>query len=54
MSSAFSSGHSYGNYFDPARDCSDIVDKVPGAKNGIYWIKTDQGPTKVTRDNKQI
>lgn len=40
-------GNSYGNYFDPAKDCSDIMDNVPEAENGVYWIKTNTGPRKV-------
>ena len=27
-----------GEYFDPAVDCSDVVDRVPDAKDGFYWI----------------
>ncbi|CAB3989060.1 Hypothetical predicted protein [Paramuricea clavata] len=44
------SGNSYGNYFDPARDCSSILDKIPDAKTGVYWIKTDNGPRKAWCD----
>ncbi|XP_028411790.1 uncharacterized protein LOC114534527 [Dendronephthya gigantea] len=39
-------GHSYGNYFDPAKDCSAVVDNVPKAKSGPYWIQTRNGPQK--------
>ncbi|XP_028411772.1 uncharacterized protein LOC114534516 [Dendronephthya gigantea] len=39
-------GHSYGNYFDPAKDCSGVVDNVPKAKSGPYWIQTQNGPQK--------
>ncbi|XP_028411770.1 uncharacterized protein LOC114534514 [Dendronephthya gigantea] len=39
-------GHSYGNYFDPAKDCSGVVDNVPKAKSGVYWIQTRNGPQK--------
>ena len=28
-----------GEIFDPAKDCSDIVDRVPDAKDGFYWIQ---------------
>ncbi|CAB4000836.1 dual 3, 5 -cyclic-AMP and -GMP phosphodiesterase 11-like, partial [Paramuricea clavata] len=28
-----------GEIFNPAKDCSDIVDNLPGAKDGFYWIK---------------
>ncbi|CAB4021301.1 guanylate-binding 1-like [Paramuricea clavata] len=44
------SGNSYGNYFDPAKDCSSILDKIPDAKTGVYWIKTDNGPRKAWCD----
>ncbi len=27
-----------GEVFNPAKDCSDIVDHLPGAKDGFYWI----------------
>lgn len=30
-----------GEYFDPAYDCSDVVDRVPAAKSGIYWIENE-------------
>ncbi|XP_028411771.1 uncharacterized protein LOC114534515 [Dendronephthya gigantea] len=39
-------GHSYGNYFDPAKDCSDVIDNVPKAESGVYWIQTRNGPQK--------
>ena len=29
-----------GENFNPAKDCSDIVDNIPGAKDGFYWIKS--------------
>ena len=41
-------GHSYGNYFDPAKDCSHVVDNVPKTKSGVYWIQTANGPQKVS------
>jgi hypothetical protein len=28
----------FGEVFNPARDCSDIVDHLPGAQDGFYWI----------------
>ena len=28
-----------GEKFNPAKDCSDIVDNLPEAKDGFYWIK---------------
>jgi hypothetical protein len=30
-----------GEYFDPAYDCSDVVDRVPAAKSGVYWIENE-------------
>ena len=42
-------GNSYGNYFDPAESCSHVVDNVPKAKNGVYWIKTQNGKVKVSK-----
>ena len=32
-----------GENFNPAKDCSDIVDYIPGAKDGFYWIKSAKG-----------
>ena len=32
-----------GENFNPAKDCSDIVDNIPGAKDGFYWIKSAKG-----------
>ncbi|XP_046852087.1 uncharacterized protein LOC124445407 [Xenia sp. Carnegie-2017] len=43
-------GISYGNVFDPAKDCSDIMDRVPEARTGIYWIQTENGPQKAWCD----
>ena len=43
------SGHSYGNYFDPAKDCSHVVDNVPKPESGVYWIQTKKGPIKVRK-----
>ena len=42
-------GNSYGNYFDPAEDCSHVVDNVPKAKSGVYWIRTANGLRKVSK-----
>ena len=37
-----------GENFNPAKDCSDIVDNLPEAKDGFYWIKHTKGkPSKV-------
>ena len=30
-----------GGYFDPALDCSDVVDRVPDATDGFYWINSN-------------
>ena len=27
-----------GEIFNPVQDCPDVVDKLPGAKDGFYWI----------------
>ena len=32
-----------GENFNPANDCSDIVDNIAGAKDGFYWIKSAKG-----------
>jgi hypothetical protein len=32
-----------GEKFNPAKDCSDIVDNLPEAKDGFYWIKYNKG-----------
>jgi hypothetical protein len=32
-----------GENFNPAKDCSDIVDNLPEAKDGFYWIKHNKG-----------
>ena len=32
-----------GEHFNPAKDCSDIVDNLPGVKDGFYWIKPTKG-----------
>ena len=42
-------GNSYGNIFNPATDCTDIMNNLPGAMTGVYWIKTDKGPREVNR-----
>ena len=36
-----------GEYFDPAVDCSDVVDRVPDATNGFYWIHPKEIKTVV-------
>ena len=36
-----------GEEFDPAKDCSDIVDNLPDAKDGFYWISL--GKNKVQK-----
>ena len=32
-----------GEKFDPAKDCSDIVENRPEAKDGFYWIGVGEG-----------
>ncbi len=39
----FTGSSTLGEKFSPAEDCSDIVDNLPGAKDGFYWIKYDKG-----------
>lgn len=37
-----------GERFNPAKDCADIVDNLPEAEDGFYWIKLAKGkPLKV-------
>lgn len=36
-----------GEYFDPAIDCSDVVDRVPDAADGFYWIHPKEVKTVV-------
>lgn len=36
-----------GEYFDPAYDCSDVVDRVPDAADGFYWIYPKEVKTVV-------
>ena len=46
---------SLGEKFDPAQDCTEIVDNVPDAQDGIYWIKTaNGGAVKVSRKNTRF
>ncbi len=32
-----------GEIFNPARDCPDIVDQLPEAEDGFYWIVLPKG-----------
>ena len=32
-----------GEHFNPAKDCSDIIDNLLDAKDGFYWIKSTKG-----------
>jgi hypothetical protein len=32
-----------GEIFNPAQDCADIVDQVPNAEDGFYWIILPKG-----------
>ena len=32
-----------GEIFNPARDCPDIVDQIPEAQDGFYWIVLPNG-----------
>ena len=40
----FTTGSStLGEIFSPAKDCPDIVDQIPGAEDGFYWIFLPNG-----------
>ena len=40
----FTTGSStLGEIFSPAKDCPDIVDQIPGAEDGFYWILLPNG-----------
>ena len=44
----FIGSSTFGERFNPAKDCSDIVDNLPEAKDGFYWMNiTDEKPLKV-------
>jgi hypothetical protein len=32
-----------GEIFNPARDCTDIVDQLPDVEDGFYWIGLPEG-----------
>ena len=32
----------YGESFNPAKDCSDIVDNVAKADDGFYWVSLNK------------
>ena len=40
---SFIGSSTVGEHFDPAQDCSDIVDNLSGANDGFYWIKPTKG-----------
>ena len=41
---SFTTGSStLGETFNPAQDCPDIVDQIPGAEDGFYWINFPNG-----------
>ena len=40
---SFLGSSTIGENFNPAKDCSDIVDNLPEAKDGFYWIKLPKG-----------
>ena len=43
LNSLFLSGSStYGESFNPAKDCSDIVDNVAKADDGFYWVSLNK------------
>ena len=35
----FQGSNPTGEFFNPAYDCSDVLNKISGAKDGYYWIK---------------
>ena len=40
----FTTGRStLGEIFNPAQDCPDIVDQIPEAEDGFYWIVLPNG-----------
>ncbi len=39
-----------GEIFNPARDCPDVVDQLPEAKDGFYWIVLKNRVHKVQID----
>ena len=39
----FTGSPTLGEHFNPAKDCSDIVDNLPEAKDCFYWIKPSEG-----------
>ena len=39
----FTGSPTLGEHFNPAKDCSDIVDNLPEATDGFYWIKPTKG-----------
>ena len=46
--SSYIGSSTLGENFNPAKDCADIVDNLPEAKDGFYWIKHTKGkPLKV-------
>ena len=38
-----------GEIFNPVQSCSDIVDEVPEAEDGFYWIVLPKDPKKTKR-----
>ena len=46
----FTTGSStLGEIFNPVQSCSDIVDEVPEAEDGFYWIVLPKDPKKTKR-----
>ena len=43
FSKFFKGSPTFGEIFNAARDCSDIVDHLPEAKDGFYWISLPKG-----------
>ena len=38
----FSGSSTYGESFNPAKDCSDIVDNLAKADDGFYWVSLNK------------
>ena len=37
---------SSGEFFNPAYDCSEILDKNPKARDGFYWVNFNEATSK--------
>ena len=39
-----------GEYFNPAFDCSDIIDKEKDPESGLYWVNLETAKRRQVRD----